>query len=584
MLLSDGWFRGRHGFQRHADGFGTRTGLLLAISDPAATRGPSVATDEQLGVPTEPHPTRRPDGRAVDRLQRPRPGLVHQRRLRRRLVRRGARTGRHDPPGVTARTGRGQPVRQIAEIAPTGLTRPRPGTVVLDLGEEINGWMRLPELGPAGTRLTLTHGEVLDAAGLVTTENLRAFDFETRQLLDAGQQDEVISSGRGEIFEPRHTTHGFRYVQIDGVPAGLDLTGATGVQVHTVLDRTGEFSCSDPRLEQLHEVVRRSLLTNACAVPTDCPQRERSGFTGDWQIFAGTAALLHDVAWFSRRWLRDLAADQWSDGRIPTIVPNPGGDQPSGSPVRGRLRRVRRLGRRRRHRALGDVAELRRPRRPARGVPGHAALGRLLRAPGRHRPPSRPVARRPRPAPHETYLLDTGFHFGEWLEPGVPPSPDPTVDHGIVATAYLHRSALLTARTAQLLGHSDAAVGLPAHRRRGPRGLAGGVPARRSSDRGPTGPLRPRSGVRPRPDVRSCRAGGETRRADRRHRHPPGHRVPVHRSAAAGAVRRRLRRTRPPAARPYGIPVLAGHDRGRTPPPCGSGGTRSPPTAPPGDR
>ncbi|HEY5788493.1 MAG TPA: family 78 glycoside hydrolase catalytic domain [Microlunatus sp.] len=459
VLLSDGWFRGRHGFQRHADGFGTRTGLLLAITEPAVAGGSHLASDEHWRFRRS-HIQRADlmDGQSID-------------------------FGAYDPDwftdagsddgwsavaaGTTITTlspsrlvaAEGSPIRQVGEIVPAALHCPRPGTVVLDLGEDINGWLRLPDLGPAGTRLTLTHGEVLDSAGLVDTGNLRAFDFETKQLLDAGQRDEVISSGRGEIFEPRHTTHGFRYVQIDGVPTGLDLSRARGIQVHTLLPRTGEFTCSDRRLEQLHEVVRRSLLTNACAVPTDCPQRERSGFTGDWQIFVGAAALLHDVAWFSRRWLRDLAADQWSDGRIPTIVPNPGGDQPSGIPFEDASAGSAGWGDAavivpwEMWRTYGDLDALREAY-PAmrRWVDYSAQRASTERHPDR-------AAGRPQPAPHETYLLDTGFHFGEWLEPGVPPNPDPAVDHGIVATAYLHRSAVLTARTAQLLGHTHAARG-----------------------------------------------------------------------------------------------------------------------------
>ena len=92
------------------------------------------------------------------------------------------------------------------------VTRPREGTVVIDVGREINGWLRIDDLGPRDTHLTLTHGEVLDGDGLVSMENLRAFVFSTGERLPAGQVDEVISAGRtGDVFEPRHTTHGFRY-------------------------------------------------------------------------------------------------------------------------------------------------------------------------------------------------------------------------------------------------------------------------------------------------------------------------------------------------------------------------------------
>ncbi|WP_062385524.1 alpha-L-rhamnosidase [Demequina iriomotensis] len=454
FLLSDGWFRGRHGFQRRADGFGGATALVAAVVGDDAVLAATGAGWESRPS----HVTRADlmDGQAVDL------------RLRDDAWFTGGGEGwapvvEPDDALLADRArlvpAEGPRVRRTEEIAPVAIAIPRPGTAVIDLGQEINGWMRLTELGAAGTRLTLTHGEALDADGLVTLEHLRAFNFATRALLPAGQVDEVTSAGRpGDVFEPRHTTHGFRYVQVDGVPDGLSLDGALGVMVESDLERTGEFACSDPRLERLHEAVRWSLRGNACAVPTDCPQRERSGFTGDWQIFVAAGALLADVEDFSRRWLRDLAADQWADGRIPTVVPNPPGDRPSGDAFEDMSAGSAGWGDAAAivpwelWRAYGSVDGLREALPAALAWVRYAAA---RAAAGRH--PDRAAAR-PEAAPHERYLWDTGFHFGEWLEPDVPPRPDPAVDHGIVATAFLHRSAHLTALIAGIVGEHDAAV------------------------------------------------------------------------------------------------------------------------------
>ena len=460
LVLSDGWFRGRHGFERRPDGFGTRTAALLAVvADPEAE--PLLVTDwTWASRPSHIWRADLMDGQAEDlRDVDPRwflPGPPGE--------------GWHEVEEVSDDLAddrsrlvpaEGPPVRRIEELEPISLSAPRPGTVVIDVGQEINGWLRLPEIGPAGTHLTITHGECLDASGMVTTDHLRAFNFATGTLLPAGQVDEVISAGRvGGGFEPRHTTHGFRYAQVDGVPDGLDLSGARGVVVHSTIPRTGEFSCSDPRLERLHEVVRWSLRTNACAVPTDCPQRERSGFTGDWQVFVVTAALLADVAAFSQCWLRDLAADQWDDGRVPTVIPNPSGNRPSGVVFEDMSAGSA---------GWGDAAALV-PWELWRAYGDLDALGEQYPAMCRwveyaagcaasHRHPDR-VAGRPDPAAHERYLWDTGFHFGEWLEPGDVPHPDPTKDHGIVATAFLHRSALVASRTAAILGERWAAAHL----------------------------------------------------------------------------------------------------------------------------
>ncbi len=442
FLVSDGWFRGRHGFERAADGFGDRVAAWLTLT-----------IDGTTAVTTGPGWWSRPsritadlmDGQTTD-FRLPAPGSVSL-----------------DAPGwhpAPVREGgrerlvltEAPPVRRIEEIPPVSITR-FPGGVVVDFGQNLNGRVRLADLGPAGTRLRLTHGEHLGPDGRVTTDHLRAFDFASGELLPAGQVDTVVSAGHG-VFEPRHTTHGFRYVQVDGLPGGLAASDVTAVVVHTDLPETGTFACGDARLEALHRAAVWSLRGNACDVPTDCPQRERSGFTGDWQVYVATAALTHDVAGFSRKWLRDLAADQWPDGRVPTITPDPAGDGPSGNAFPDAMAGSAGWGDAavlvpwELWRAYGDREILAgQYESMVRWVEYAATAARERRHPDRVRS-----------APHDEFLWDTGGHFGEWLEPGVAPHPDPTADHGIVATAYLARSAWVLGRVAALLGHTaDAA-------------------------------------------------------------------------------------------------------------------------------
>ena len=478
VLLSDGWFRGRHGFERRADGFGAETALLLQLDV-------FDAADEHIAVVSDASWRSRPshitradlmDGQAVDfRLLGEHgddaDGNHGDRGASGHADSADAGAGIRPWHPVTLASGGlyddrtrlvtpvAEPVRRVETLVPASVTRPRPATVMIDVGRNINGWMRLDDLGPRDTHLTLTHGEVLDADGLVSTENLRAFVFSTGERLPAGQVDEVISAGRdGDVFEPRHTTHGFRYVQVDGVPDGWDATGIRAVVVQSDLHAVGEFACSDERLNALHDIGRWSFRGNACDIPTDCPQRERSGFTGDWQVFVGTAALMYDVRRFSQKWLADLAADQWPDGRVPTVIPNPAGDGPSGVVFEDLSAGSAGWGDAavlvpwELWRSYGDLEVLRR-QLPSmlRWVHYAASAAAATRHPDR-------IAARPETAPWERYLWDSGFHFGEWLEPGVPPRPDPTVDHSIVATAFLHRSAHLSAASAELLGESDAAA------------------------------------------------------------------------------------------------------------------------------
>ena len=120
-------------------------------------------------------------------------------------------------------------------------------------------------------------------------------------------------------------------MRVEGHSGRLTPDDVTGVVVHTDLRRTGWFRCSDESINRFHEIADWSFRDNVCDIPTDCPQRERSGWTGDWQLFVPTAAFLYDVAGFSLKWLRDVAAQQRPDGlhhehraRSGVVAPGPG--------------------------------------------------------------------------------------------------------------------------------------------------------------------------------------------------------------------------------------------------------------------
>jgi alpha-L-rhamnosidase len=280
--------------------------------------------------------------------------------------------------------------------------------------------------------------------------------------LPAGQVDRVVSVGRAaEAFEPRHTTHGFRYVRVEGHPRALAASDLTGVVVHTDLTRTGWFRCSDERVNRLHEAAVWSFRGNACDIPTDCLTRERAGWTGDWQVFVPAAAFLYDVAGFTAKWLRDLAAEQWSSGVVANLTPSPPAESEGGflAEMNGSA-------------GWGDAAvivpwEIYRAygdrRLLAEQWPSMAGwLGYVERAAAGARHPER-AARRPEPLPHERYLWDSGFHFGEWLVPGADlKGPEEfeafrRSDKADVATAYFARSAALMSQIAAVTGRAGDA-------------------------------------------------------------------------------------------------------------------------------
>lgn len=439
VVLSHGWFRGRHGTSQRADNYGTTLAFLGQLEAGDVT----VATGE--GWMSTTGPIRSADlmaGQVEDHrhgLDGWRPMLVVDHDL--------ARLAGSPAP----------PVRRVEQIRPVAVRRVAPDRQVVDLGQNINGWLRVDDLGPAGTQVLLQHGEALDAEGDVTVEHLSPGD------VDLGQRDQVISAGSpGEVFEPRHTVHGFQFARIEGHPHRLTPADVTGVVVHTDLRRTGWFRCSDERINRLHEIADWSFRDNACDIPTDCPQRERSGWTGDWQVFLPSAAFLYDVAGFSVKWLRDLAAQQLPNGLLPNYAPDP---RQRNAVAAGDLTWFGMLGSAgwgdacvmvpwELYRLYGDeeVLEELWPTM-VRWLDYAATSARTRRHPAR-------AADRPEPAPHEQYLWDGGWHWGEWCEPANPgDEPWYSADQGHVATAFLHHTAALVARIGRMLGHDDQADG-----------------------------------------------------------------------------------------------------------------------------
>ncbi|WP_254650839.1 family 78 glycoside hydrolase catalytic domain [Streptomyces sp. GbtcB7] len=434
VTLSDGWYRGLTGALQEADSYGSRVAFLaqLVISHPGGNQT-VIATGPDWRSATGPVVTADLlDGQSTDMRRTPTGWAA---------VRLGTDALYDDLDRLTSSPA--PPVRRIEELRPVAVTRLSPDRQVIDLGRNINGWVQLRTPAPAGSTVTLVHGEALGPDGDVTLEHLTAHHYVTGAPFPLRQEDRVVSDGTAP-FEPRHTTHGFQYVRVEGHPHTLTPDDVSAEVVHTDLRRTGWFECDNEDLNQLHLAADWSLRGNVCDIPTDCPTRERAGWTGDWQLYLPTAAFLYDVAGFSLKWLRDLAADQWPDGNVPCIVPRgPSGvmDALDGSAGWGDAAVIVPW---ELWRAYGDLGILREQYPSMKKWVEYAARSARER-------------QHPQRAVHHPYLWDTGHHFGEWLEPGGTEAIDPTLDHGDVATAYLHRSADLLASTAQLVNSGEAA-------------------------------------------------------------------------------------------------------------------------------
>ncbi|MCA9895472.1 MAG: family 78 glycoside hydrolase catalytic domain, partial [Anaerolineae bacterium] len=223
----------------------------------------------------------------------------------------------------------GPMVKRIEELSPIE----KPSTTfhisgpvhVFDLGQNMVGRVRFKGSALAGTTVTLRYAEVLNADGSIYTTNLRG----------ARVTDYYTFKGEGEeVWEPRFTFHGFRYVELRGYAGQVDINTITGVVLHSDMPATGDFSCSDELINQLQHNIQWGQKGNFLDVPTDCPQRdERLGWTGDIQVFVQTAAFNMHVAGFMTKWAKDVADAQNEQGMVPAVVPQAIGDLPDGGPA-----------------------------------------------------------------------------------------------------------------------------------------------------------------------------------------------------------------------------------------------------------
>lgn len=225
----------------------------------------------------------------------------------------GVEVVEHDYATLTPQEG--VPVQVIEELVAKELITTPKGETIIDFGQNLTGWVKFTVQGKAGDKVVLRHAEVLDAEGNFYTENLRSAK-QTVTFILHGEKN-------GETYHPHFSFQGFRYISLDSYPGTVDLNNFTAQVIHSKLEKTGTFSCSNPLVNQLQHNIRWGLKGNFLDVPTDCPQRdERLGWTGDAQMFVSTACYLKNTHAFFGKWLRDLEADQREDGAVSNVVPN----------------------------------------------------------------------------------------------------------------------------------------------------------------------------------------------------------------------------------------------------------------------
>ena len=427
IALGNGWWRGRLTWSGGSAFYGTELGAFAQLeisyadghlqtvgTDEGWTAGPSAVLANDLY-----------DGETIDARLRSdewlRPGFAGD-----------GWTGVHpvelDPGKLTPYLG--PPVVRHEEIAPERIWTSPAGRTLVDFGQNLVGWLKVRVQGPAGSTVTIRHAEVLEGD-----------ELGVRPLRTAKATDSFLLSGGEDVFEPTFTFHGFRYAEIEGWPGDLQPEAVTAIVVSSDLRRTGEFSCSDELLNQLHRNVVWSTRDNFLDLPTDCPQRdERLGWTGDIAVFAPTACYLFDVEDFLRDWLVDLAAEQRAaDGLVPFVVPDvlKYVEHPPEFPAPESA-------------AIWSDAAVWVPWAIWQAYGDLQVLRDQFDSTAAH-------VRRVESLVSPTGLWDSGFQFGDWLDPTAPPDQPflAKADTGVVATACLYRTARLLEAAAELVGRED---------------------------------------------------------------------------------------------------------------------------------
>jgi alpha-L-rhamnosidase len=421
VTLADGWYWGNLGWQERRNVYGRELALLLQLVITYADgRIQVVGTDGNWKAATG--PILKSD-------------LYNGEQYDARLEKAGWSTAAYDDQdwlGVKVVEHSkeilvapvGPPVRRIEEKRPVEIIHTPAGETVVDMGQNMVGWVRLRVEGAAGTVVTLRHAEVLDQQGNFYTENLRG----------AQQRNQYTLRGDGEeVYEPRFTFQGFRYVAVEGYPGELTADQITGIVIHSDMRPTGHFECSQPVINQLQQNIVWGQKGNFLEVPTDCPQRdERMGWTGDAQVFLRTACFNMNVAGLMSKWLKDLAADQEADGRVPHVVPDVLDDGGSSAWSDAAVICPWTI-----YLCYGDQRIL------AEQYDSMTAwVHYIWRQTG------------------DRLIWDSGSHYGDWLAIQSPKHhrPNPVTDVDLIATAFFACSTSLVQQTAQILGKTEEAA------------------------------------------------------------------------------------------------------------------------------
>ena len=428
IALGDGWYRSTSGVDGDRNLFGDTLGVLFQLE----VNGKVVCVSDDTMQATQQGPLRQND------LQQ---GEVYDARLE------GSLSGWHevrtyrDALPVTGMNT--VPIREREAFPGRLFTAPN-GETVLDFGQNIAGYVEMTLTAHAGQKVLLTCGETLDENGNFTQENFQ--DRSRHKEGGTAQMLELICKEGVNHWKPSFTIMGFQYAKVE---TDADLTGAvfTAHAVYSDMAVTGSFTCGNKAVNRLVANSIWSQKGNFCDIPTDCPTRERAGWTGDMGVFIETGLTLMDCYPVVAKWLKECRLNQYPDGRMANIAPpnsRPGYMTPmlcmsagwGDAAILVPYALYKRTGDRR---ILADNYEMMQR--------WYAfLLGRAQQ-----------TTEEQQSGEYAKYTVLNGLDYGEWCEPGVTPMQAMANPRKSVGTAYLACSGRLLAEIAAVLGRQEEA-------------------------------------------------------------------------------------------------------------------------------
>lgn len=432
VILGDGWHRGCTGVDGDRNLFGSDVSLFCQLE----TDGKAVCVSEETWQASQQGPIREND------MQQ---GECYDARMETEAAE-GWHEVKTEDFGISQLVcSNSVPIREWESFPGRILTTPN-GDRVIDFGQNLAGYVEFTLTAHAGERIVLYHGEALDENGNFTNANFQP----GKRHKEGGirQRTEYICKEGPNQYKPKFCIFGFRYARIE-TDNSLEDARFTAHAVYSEMEEAGEFTCPNEAVNRLVQNCIWSQKSNFCDIPTDCPTRERAGWTGDAGVFAETGLFLADCYPVFRKWLGECRLVQKPDGRIYNIAP-PNGKHSvfsgilSGSVGWGDACIIVPYTLYKRY---GDIRILEENYEMMKNwykyLEARAKKSRLKN--------------RLKKNPYRNYTIDTGVDYGEWCEPGV--GLEGTVKRSSVgvATAYLSRSGRLLGEIASALGKEEEA-------------------------------------------------------------------------------------------------------------------------------